>query len=71
MEESALINNTVYDYRLFFYEKACDNYEDVLVHCYENDIPLEVYAKSLIDTNPGTIIHVDFSGSVTRGIIKG
>lgn len=50
----------VYDYSLFFYELGCNNYDNMLVHCYENNIPLETFAKSLIETNPGCIIHVDF-----------
>lgn len=57
----------VYDYSRFFYELSCNNYDDILVHCYENSIPLETFAKALMETNPGHIIHVDFKNKKVIG----
>lgn len=50
----------VLDYRLFFKELASHHLDEIINHCVVNNINFDDYDQSVIDTNQGDLVYVDF-----------
>ena len=60
LRESNSLPCEVYDYSWYWQTLAKEALEDMINHCITHNVNLDEFAQSIIDTNEGCIIHVDF-----------